>query len=177
LVIVLRPRELFVAFAQAGLRSFGGAIPWARRTLVEERRWMTDDEFADELGVGQLLPGANLVNVAARLGDRTAGWRGAVAALAGLVVVPTAVALVVQAILMQWIHLRAVHAALIAAGAAAAGLVWHVGIVVSQRSARLPRRALIAVGTFAAAGPGHLPLPWVLAVAVPLSLILEWIFR
>jgi hypothetical protein len=43
--------EIFWTFCRVGVRGFGGAMPWARRTLVEERRWLTPAEFTDTLGV------------------------------------------------------------------------------------------------------------------------------
>jgi chromate transporter len=33
--------ELFVAFAKISLSGFGGVLAWARRMMVEERKWMT----------------------------------------------------------------------------------------------------------------------------------------
>ena len=37
--------ELFIAFAGISLAGFGGVLIWARRGIVEQRRWMTADEF------------------------------------------------------------------------------------------------------------------------------------
>ena len=37
--------ELFIGFLSIGARSFGGVLPWAYRTMVEERRWMTHADF------------------------------------------------------------------------------------------------------------------------------------
>ena len=53
--------ELFLGFLQVGARGFGGAMPWARRMLVDERRWLTAEEFTDVLSLGQVLPGPNIV--------------------------------------------------------------------------------------------------------------------
>jgi len=36
--------ELFRAFALVSLSGFGGALPWARRMIVEQKRWMTTEE-------------------------------------------------------------------------------------------------------------------------------------
>ena len=50
-------RELFSAFFRIGISSFGGAQAWARRELVERRAWLTSTEFAEAIGLGQVLPG------------------------------------------------------------------------------------------------------------------------
>jgi chromate transporter len=168
------PLRIFVGFAQIALHSFGGAAPWARRMLVDKRGWMTEQEFTDELGAGQLLPGPNIVNVAVRLGDRMAGPWGVVAALAGLVGVPTVLSVSVAAFLMQWIHMGPVHATLIGMACASAGLVWHMGFKIGLRSVRAPLDIALALATFAAVGPLHVPLVFILAVGIPLSLALHW---
>src|SRR5215469_6535491 len=80
--------DLFIAFLQISLSGFGGAINWAHRALVEKRRWMTDEDFTETLSLCQFLPGPNIVNFAMCLGQRQHGMRGALAAVAGVVVVP-----------------------------------------------------------------------------------------
>src|SRR5438045_8770365 len=61
---------LFAAFLKIGLLGFGGVMPWARRVLVEEHAWLNDREFAELLGMCQVLPGPNAVNLAVILGCR-----------------------------------------------------------------------------------------------------------
>ena len=38
-------KALFLGFSSVGLSGFGGVLPFARRMLVEERRWLTAEEF------------------------------------------------------------------------------------------------------------------------------------
>ena len=52
--------------------------------VVEEKQWLTADEFQEALTVTQVLPGPNLGNLAAYLGFRLAGLRGAVFGLLAL---------------------------------------------------------------------------------------------
>ena len=53
---------LFWGFSWVGLSGFGGVLPFARRMLVDERRWMTAEDFNTQLGMCQFLPGPNVVN-------------------------------------------------------------------------------------------------------------------
>src|SRR5882672_3721897 len=76
--------ELFKAFAIVSLSGFGGALPWARRMIVEQRRWMTTEEFNEAFALSQFLPGPNLVNFSVVFGLRFGGPLGAVVTLAGL---------------------------------------------------------------------------------------------
>src|SRR3974390_1563104 len=75
--------ELLRAFASVSATAFGGALPWARRMIVEQRRWMTNEEFNETFALSQFLPGPNVINFSvvfgARFGGGTAaaGGRGA----------------------------------------------------------------------------------------------------
>ena len=52
--------ELFVAFVKVALSGFGGALPWARRMIVDQKRWMTTQEFNETFALSQFLPGPNV---------------------------------------------------------------------------------------------------------------------
>ncbi|MBB5447589.1 chromate transporter [Paraburkholderia sp. WSM4177] len=82
-------REIFGGFLGLGLISFGGALPLARRALVEQRRWLTSDEFTDLLGLCQFLPGGNVINLSVAIGMRFRGVPGALAGLLGLIAGPS----------------------------------------------------------------------------------------
>ena len=75
---------LFLGFMAAGMVGFGGVMPWARRMVVERRRWLTAAEFTDLLGLCQFLPGGNIINVTIALGARFHGATGAATAFTGL---------------------------------------------------------------------------------------------
>ena len=68
--------DLFLTYGKIGLIGFGGINAWARRVLVEEKRWLTEQEYAETLGLGQVLPGPNALNAAIMVGDRFHGAVG-----------------------------------------------------------------------------------------------------
>jgi chromate transporter len=76
--------ELFAGFFVVGICGFGGVLPWARRMIVEQRRWLTPAEFTEMLGLCQFLPGGNIMNVTIVLGSRFRGIPGALACFLGL---------------------------------------------------------------------------------------------
>src|SRR6266568_4427236 len=76
--------ELFRAFAIVSLSGFGGALPWARRMIVERKHWMTAQEFAETFALSQFLPGPNVINFSVVFGARFGGAAGAAVALGGL---------------------------------------------------------------------------------------------
>ena len=69
-------KTLFASFLKMGLLGFGGVLPWARRVIVDDRRWLTDREFAELIGLCQVMPGPNVVNLSVIIGARTHGVVG-----------------------------------------------------------------------------------------------------
>src|SRR5712691_9382410 len=81
---------LFVAALKISLYGIGGGggLVWARRIAVEDRRWMTEHDFADIVSLCQFMPGPNIVGIAVCIGTRLRGSTGAIAAVAGFLVIP-----------------------------------------------------------------------------------------
>jgi chromate transporter len=115
--------EIFRVFNRLALQGFGGVLAVAQRELVERQRWLDTTQFLELLSLGQVLPGPNIVNMALMIGDRFLGWRGAAAALGGLMCVPLVIVLALAALYGQFVHQPMVAGALRGMGAVAAGLV------------------------------------------------------
>jgi chromate transporter len=90
--------ELFLGFLTIGLLGFGGVAPWVRHVIVEERRWLSDKEFAEVLGVGQILPGPNTVNAAVIIGDHFQGPIGVLLCLLGMMAMPLVIVTALAAV-------------------------------------------------------------------------------
>jgi chromate transporter len=68
-------------FLGIGLASFSlAALGEAKNWMTKKRRWFTDDEYMQGLGLSQLLPGAPTVNLSSYLGFRLRGLPGAAVA-------------------------------------------------------------------------------------------------
>jgi chromate transporter len=171
-------RELFVAFTLLALQGFGGVVVVAQRVLCEERRWVTRGEFVELLSIGQVLPGPNICNVALMLGDRFFGWRGAVAALGGLLAVPFAIVLSLVAVYAHWSAHPVVAGALRGMGAVSAGLI--VGTAVKlARSLRdsplgVPACVVLGAAAFLLVGVLRVPLAWALLAVGAAAYLLAW---
>lgn len=155
-------RELFVAFNRLSLQGFGGVLPVAQRELVERRRWLSKADFLELLSAGQVLPGPNIVNLGLLFGDRCLGWRGALAAMAGLLVAPLLIVVTLAALYAQFVHVPAVAGALRGMAAVSAGLILATAIKLapSLRDNVLGRVPVVvaAAATFAAAALWRVPL-------------------
>ena len=167
--LAVSPRDLFLGFARIGLMGFGGVAPVARHVIVEERGWLDDRDYAAVLGVGQILPGANVLNASIMIGDRFCGARGALAAAFGLMAAPLAILIAVASLYAQFGSLPDVQAAVKGAAAAAAGLV--VGTALKMARALKPdvAAALVGVAAFVAAGLMGWPLLAIVLILAPLA--------
>jgi chromate transporter len=115
--------ELFRVFTGMAMQGFGGVLAVAQHVLVERRRWMDKAQFVELLSVAQVLPGPNVVNLAMMVGDRYFGWRGAMAALTGMLAAPLVLVLLLAALYSEFAAMPRVAGALRGMGAVAAGLV------------------------------------------------------
>jgi chromate transporter len=97
---------LFLSFLKIGTVGFGGGlavISQIRTLTVQQRRWLTESDFASGFALAQTLPGTAAGNVATYVGLRLRGWRGAGASIAGFIL-PSMLMMIVLAILYR--HLR-----------------------------------------------------------------------
>lgn len=167
------PWALARAFNRMSLKGFGGVLPIAQRDLVERLGWMSREEFLETLALAQVLPGPNVVNLALMFGDRCFGWRGALAALAGMLAAPLVLVLGLAVLQARLADVPVVAGALRGMGAAAAGLVlataWKLAPALAGRRLPLPRAAVLALATVAAVGALRWPLPAVALALAPLA--------
>jgi chromate transporter len=166
--------ELFWAFMLVGLSGFGGVLPFVRHMLVEKRRWLSSSEFTEVLGLSQLLPGPNVVNIAIYVGARFSGATGASAALLGLMVMPVVIVLCLGAVYTRYADLPAVANAFRGIASAAAGLVVAMAIKIAWPVLRSVRAVTIAALVFVAMTVLKVPLVWTLAIMAPISVIWIW---
>ena len=156
---------LFVAFSLLALQGFGGVLAVAQRELVDRRTWLTRHEFIELYAVAQLLPGPNVVNLSLMIGDRYFGWRGALAAVSGMLLAPILVVLVLAASYQELSRYPAVAGALRGMGAVAAGLILAMALkmLVTLRGNVLGPALCTALGltTLVAIAVLRLPLAWV----------------
>jgi len=172
------PAQLFVAFTVLALQGFGGVIAIAQRVLVEQKRWLNREQFIEILSLAQVLPGPNVCNVALIIGDRFFGWRGAFAALGGMMALPMAIVLVVAALYAQYAADPVVAGAFRGMSAVAAGLILGTALKLASALGSNPmgmRVCALAGGTvFAAVALLRLPLVLVLLVVGSLTCAFAW---
>jgi chromate transporter len=164
-------RELFLGFLKIGLLGFGGIAPWARHVIIEERRWLTEKEFAAILGIGQILPGPNTMNASVMIGDRFQGIGGVLACLLGQMAMPLVIVTSLAVVYQRFATVPEVKAALIGAAAGASGLVLGTALKMAQKIKPSPLALAVGFLAFAAISILQWPLVPVVCVMVPLGVI------
>ena len=170
--------DLFWSFTWLALQGFGGVLAVVQRELVEKKRWMTNDEFVEDWAVAQIMPGPNVVNLSIMIGERYFGWRGAVAALAGMLTFPLILVLVLAVVYAQFASQPAVAGALRGMGAVAAGLIAGMGLKLSSTLRKHPLGlagcvVLVSLTVIAMAAL-RWPLFWILPSVGLLACALTW---
>lgn len=97
---------LFLSFLKIGTVGFGGGlavIAQIRTLAVQQRRWLTEQDFSSGFALAQTLPGTAAGNVVTYVGLRLRGWRGASVSIAGFIL-PSMLMMIALAILYR--HLR-----------------------------------------------------------------------
>ena len=171
-------RALFGVFFRIGLFSFGGGTGgWIHRETVVLRNWLTHEEFMAGLALGQILPGANVSNLAVYVGERLRGGLGATVALGSLLLGPFVLILAMARVSALLAGQSGFHAAMAGIAAAAVGLVLNIGVISARRFFPKLVPSIIMAATFVAIGLFHWPLFETVVAIAPVSVVLAYLRR
>lgn len=163
---------LFLAFLQIGVSAFGGALPWGRRILVEDRKWLTSKEFTEIVTVCQAVPGPNMVNLSIYIGTRYHGIVGALIAFAGIVGVPLAILLSLNAVYHSFAHLPAVKSAMTGMAATATAYLLYMSLKMGGSFWKRPLGILLCAASASLAFFAHWHMALVLLLCGAAGVVL-----
>ncbi|MGB3314996.1 MAG: chromate efflux transporter [Albidovulum sp.] len=169
-------RQLWTVFGRIGVLSFGGPaaqIALMHRELVEERDWLSEEEYLRALSFCMLLPGPEAMQLATYAGWKLGGIRGGLIA-GGLFVLPgAAVILTLAALYSAFGQVPLVAALFLGVKAAVVVIVIEALIKVAKRALKARAAYAIAVLAFIAIFALNLPFPAiVLAAAIAGAVLL-----
>lgn len=171
--------DLFWTFQGLALQGFGGVLAIVQRELVERKRWISQEQFVEDWAVAQVLPGPNVVNLSLMIGARHFGGTGALAAVAGMLLAPLALVLLLAAAFSAVAENPVVVGAVRGMGVVAAGLNIAAGLRLASalESNVMGRWACwgLAACTLAAVAGMRWPLPWVLLGLGGLATAWAWV--
>ncbi|MDX1716104.1 MAG: chromate efflux transporter [Anderseniella sp.] len=160
--------ESLHVFARIGVMSFGGPagqIALMHRELVEQRPWLTEQEYLRALNFCMLLPGPEAMQLATYAGWRLHGVRGGLMAGLLFVLPGAAVVLAISVLYSLYGRLPLVEAAFFGVKAAVLAIVLEALIKVSKRALKQTVHWMIATAAFIALFAFAIPFPMVIAAA------------
>ncbi|MCP3725665.1 chromate transporter [Paraburkholderia sp. CNPSo 3272] len=167
---------LFLIFSRIGMTSFGGGLSgWLLREFVQDRNWISEEDFLNGLAISQALPGINVKNMAIWIGHRLLGWRGAAVAVTGIVVPPACLIVVIGSVVGALIFHPLTQILIAGAAAAATGLSLSMGVVTARRVRRQVLPLLLMAATFVAIGILRMSLVWVVVAGGTVSVLYEYV--
>ena len=144
-------KDIFVVFLKMGTFAIGGVysmLTFFQREIVEKRGWLTLDEFAEGVAVGQITPGPPIVNTGVFIGYKLRGPKGALAATAGQVLPGFFIVLALAYVYRRFRDTPAFAAILKGIGAAVVGLIVSVIYRMARQLVRNRAAALLAGSGF-----------------------------
>ena len=121
-------KQLFMGFMKLGLMGFGGVLPLAHRMIVEDQKWLSTEDFTHLLGICQILPGGNIINMAVAIGYEFQGLKGAFNAVIGLISAPTAIVVLLYQLYAHFQSVPVIQHMIQGLAAAAAGLLFAMAL-------------------------------------------------
>jgi chromate transporter len=143
---------LFTHFLLLSLLSIGGAIataPEMQRYIVVERGWLGDAQFTSSVALAQAAPGPNLLFVAV-LGWNIAGAVGVLAAMIGILIPSTTLAIAASRWARERRHTLGVRAFVAGMAPITLGLLFATGWVLAEPFVRDPQHRLGALALIVA---------------------------
>lgn len=104
--------KLFWVFFKIGAFTFGGGyamIPLIQREVVENKKWITDDDILEIVAIAESTPGPIAINSATFVGFKVAGVLGSVAATLGVVLPSFIIILCISFLLDRFSDIKAVQ--------------------------------------------------------------------
>jgi len=166
--------EIMRLFARIGITSFGGGLSaWMYREVVDRRRWLAEDAFLSGLTLGQILPGANVVNLSVYIGQRLRGAAGSAVAVTALLLPPMIAVVILAAVLHRFGELPWLHDLLEGVAAGAIGLTFSVGIRSARHAASRGRWVpVLILAVFGLVGLLRWPMIPVVLCLAPVGVLL-----
>lgn len=143
--------ELFQVFFKLGAFTVGGGIamlPLLQDSMINDKKWFTEEEFVDIIAVCQSLPGVVAVNMATYVGYKRRGLAGSVTATLAVVLPSFLMILMIAGLLVGTGQRSIIAGAMAGFRAAALGLIITAIIQLSSKVFRDKKTVAAAAAAF-----------------------------
>ena len=103
--------QLFITFFKIGAFTFGGGyamIPLIQKEVVDNKKWITDDDILEIIAIAESTPGPIAINSATFVGYRVCGFWGSFFATLGVVLPSFIIILAISFVLSEFNDIKAV---------------------------------------------------------------------
>lgn len=125
--------ELIWVFFQIGILSFGGGyavLPMIEQMVVQERGWMSAQQYIDVLTISEMTPGPIAINAATFVGNQLLGLGGGVAATLGVVLPSLIIVLILAYVYFKYRELEIVSGVVAGMRPAVVALIASAGLTI-----------------------------------------------
>ena len=146
--------SLFLTFFKIGAFTFGGGyamIPIIQNEIVENKKWISDDDMLEIIAISESTPGPLAINSATFVGYKVAGFWGAVLATAGVVIPSFVIILLISGILNAFKDNRFVKSAFLGIRLGVLALLLKTLISMVLKAEKNAISYIIIIGAFLAA--------------------------
>ncbi len=143
--------DVFLVFLKIGTFAFGGVysmLAFFEKELVRKRKWITHEEYLESIAIGQITPGAPIVNTGICIGYRLRKIKGALASTSGQIFTGTFTAILLAAFYMSLKEHPVFSSVMKGIGAAVVGLLLSIVFSMSKNTLRDYRTFLFASVAF-----------------------------
>jgi len=144
-------KNILFVFLKIGTFAFGGVysmLAFFERELVQKRKWISQEEFAESIVIGQLTPGAPIVNTGIFIGYRLKRLKGALATVVGQILPSFVIVMVLSYLYIRYKEIALLKAVLKGIGAAVVGLIASVVYSMIGKFFKEYKGILIAIVAF-----------------------------
>lgn len=133
--------ELFLTFFKIGLFTFGGGyamIAQIKESIVENKKWLTEDELLQIVAVAESTPGPIAINMATYVGYKKKGIVGSAMATLGVVLPSVIIIFIISLFLEEFMKNKYVAYAFVGIKCAVAFLIAKAGYEMFKKIEKKP---------------------------------------
>lgn len=165
---------LFWEFFKVGIFTIGGGIamiPQIQQVVVEDKKWISEEDMLDCIAVAQSLPGVVAINSATYIGNRMYGIKGAIAATLGVVAPSFIIIIVVVSFLGAIGENSYILGAFTGIKAAVCGLILVTAVKLAKQSLKNVFQWILAAAAFVAIAAFGITAVWAVLAGAVLGII------
>ena len=146
-------------------------LPLIHKLVVDDKKWLSEEETVDCLAVSQALPGVIAINSATYIGKRLCGLAGAVSATLGVIMPSFIIIIAVVSLLGTVSGNAAVEGAFIGVKAAVCGLIIVSAVRLGKKILKDPLTWVLAVMAFVMIAVFNITAVWAIIAGAAAGII------